>query len=310
MAPNNSPYRATGSTIRGRASTRLIALLCLLLAVVVVLSVALPGFSSAPNVNGLIAAAAPTLMIAVGQTLVMIAAGIDLSVGAVAGFAGVVVALGSQAGLPLAASATLALAVGAGIGLWHNFGIARLRVPPFVMTLSTVALLHGVSGAVGGRVGIAALKPGLSAEVWAAIAVAVLASWGLHRTRAGRSLFAVGSDAEAARLAGVDVPRIRVSAYVLCSILAALAGLFAPATSSAGMGWTIDSIAATLMGGTSLLGGIGTLPGAVLGSLLLSIVSDAATLLTAQPLWHDIIATAIIVAAAAVDRRRRRGYQE
>jgi ribose transport system permease protein len=275
------------------------------------LSLGLPAFSTAANLDALMREAAPAAIVAIGQSLVLIAGGIDLSVGAVAGFAGVVLAVASRAGLPLWGAVPLILAIGAGIGLWHGFGIGRLRVPPFIMTLASFALLRGLGALLTGGMPIAGLPAALTSVVrrpvlgipamfWMAMLVAIAAYAGLHRSRAGRYLFAIGSDAEAARLAGVDVPRIRTAAYMLSSLLAALAGLLATGT-----GRGLESIAAALLGGTSLFGGIGSVPGTLLGSLLLSTLGNGAQLLTAQMFWPPIIAGAVIVAAVAVERRRR-----
>jgi len=216
-------------------------------------------------------------IIAVGQTFVIITAGIDLSVGAVVGFSGVVVAMAMKAGVPIPLSILLTLAVGAFIGLFHAFGVIKLGLPPFIMTLATLTALRGIGLLMTNGATISGLPDrftdfalqsalGIPTLFWMVILVAVPAYFFLHHSRGGRYLFAIGSNAEAARLSGVAVQFWLCIAYTLSAVLAAFAGVLTTSRISIGSattaeGWELQSIAASVIGGTSLFGAVGSVHG-------------------------------------------------
>ena len=251
---------ATQPPKAGLGFLRGLTLLGLLLTMWVALGASTDTFLTANNFSNLMRQAALWAIIAVGQTFVVITAGIDLSVGAVIGFCSTAIALMLQAGYPIWAAVLLTLAIGAAIGAFHAFGIVRLGLPPFIMTLATMTALRGTgllltNGATisinsdaftdfsrGALLGI----PNLFCMV---ILVAVPAFVLLHLSRWGRYLFAVGSNPEAARLSGVNVRAVIFLAYIVSATLAAFAGILTAArigvgVATTGDGWELQSIAA------------------------------------------------------------------
>ncbi|TPI41342.1 ABC transporter permease [Mesorhizobium sp. B3-1-6] len=295
----------------------------LLLVMWAALSVTTDTFLTHTNFVNLARQASIWSIIAIGQTFVIITGGIDLSVGAVIGFTGVVVAMLMQAGLPIWLSIALTLLVGAAIGTFHAFGVLRLGLPPFIMTLATLTSVRGIgfimtNGAplsgfpdpftdfsVGSFLGIPLL-------FWVVIAVAIPAYLLLHHTSYGRYIFATGSNREAARLSGVNVTATIYLVYIISSTLAALAGVLTAsrigvAIAGTGEGWELQSIAASVIGGTSLFGAIGTAYGPLLGAMLISTINNGANLVNINSFWQQVITGGLIILIVFIDQSRRKG---
>jgi ribose transport system permease protein len=272
-------------------------------------------FFTENNLINLMRQASLWAIIAVGQTFVIITAGIDLSVGAVVGFSGVVVAMALKAGLPIAVSILLTLVVGAVIGMFNAFGVIRLGLPPFIMTLAMMTALRGVGLLMTNGATISGLPDAFtdfaSMLFWMVILVAIPAYIFLHHSRGGRYLFAIGSNAEAARLSGVNVHRMLYVAYTLSAMLAAFAGILTTSrisigNATTGEGWELQSIAASVIGGTSLFGAVGSIHGPLLGSFLLTTINNGANLLNVNPFWQRIITGGLIILIVYFDQLRRR----
>jgi ribose transport system permease protein len=294
----------------------------LLLLMWLVLALSTNTFFTANNLVNLMRQASLWAIIAVGQTFVIITAGIDLSVGAVVGFSGVVVAMALKADLPITLSILLTLAVGAAIGMFNAFGVIRLGLPPFIMTLAMLTALRGVGLLMTNGATISGLPDaftdfsrqsmlGIPSLFWMVILVAVPAYIFLHHSRGGRYLFAIGSNAEAARLSGVNVHRMLYVAYTLSAVLAAFAGILTTSrisigNATTGEGWELQSIAASVIGGTSLFGAVGGIHGPLLGSFLLTTINNGANLLNVNPFWQRIITGGLIIVIVYFDQLRRR----
>ncbi len=279
-------------------------------------------FFTENNLINLMRQASLWAIIAVGQTFVIITAGIDLSVGAVVGFSGVVVAMALKADIPIPLSILLTLAVGAAIGMFNAFGVIRLGLPPFIMTLAMLTALRGVGLLMTNGATISGLPDsftdfsresvfGIPSLFWMVILVAVPAYIFLHHSRGGRYLFAIGSNAEAARLSGVNVHRMLYVAYTLSAVLAAFAGILTTSrisigNATTGEGWELQSIAASVIGGTSLFGAVGSIHGPLLGSFLLTTINNGANLLNVNPFWQRIITGGLIIVIVYFDQLRRR----
>jgi ribose transport system permease protein len=299
-----------------------LTLLLLLLLIWVILSIVTPSFLTYHNMDNLMRQSSLWAIIAVGQTFVIITTGIDLSVGAVIGFAGVIVAMLLKADVPIWASVLLTLLVGAAIGTFHGFGVLKLGLPPFIMTLATMTALRGIGLLMTNGSTISGLPDaftdfslatflGIPSLFWMVILVAIPAYVYLHLSRWGRYLFAVGSNAEAARLSGVNVQRTIYTAYILSSVLAAFAGILTASRLSMGLatngtGWELQSIASTVIGGTSLFGAIGSVPGPLLGAILLATINQGGTLLNVNSFWQLIITGGLIIVIVYSDQLRRR----
>jgi ribose transport system permease protein len=299
-----------------------LTLLLLLLLIWAILSVITPAFMTHHNMDNLMRQSSLWAIIAVGQTFVIITTGIDLSVGAVVGFAGVIVAMLLKADVPIWASVLLTLLVGAAIGTFHGFGVLKLGLPPFIMTLATMTALRGIGLLMTNGSTISGLPDafsdfslasflGIPSLFWMVILVAIPSYVYLHLSRWGRYLFAVGSNAEAARLSGVNVQTTIYTAYILSSVLAAFAGILTCSRLSMGLatngtGWELQSIASTVIGGTSLFGAIGSVPGPLLGAILLATINQGGTLLNVNSFWQLIITGLLIIVIVYFDQLRRR----
>jgi ribose transport system permease protein len=311
---------------RGRGLSILfgLTLLGLLLVLWMLLAFSTNSFWTSNNISNLLRQGSMTAILAVGQTFVIITGGIDLSVGAVVGFSSVIVAWLLQAGLPIWLAILLTLLLGVAIGAFHAFGIVRMGMPPFIITLATLTALRGIGLLItnGSTINITnddftsfslADFLGIPSLFWMVIAVAIPAYILLHHSRWGRYLFAVGSNREAARLSGVNVNRMIYIAYILSSTFAAFVGILLASRIGIGNatqaeGWELQAIASSVIGGTSLFGAVGTVHGPLLGAFILATINNGANLLNLNSFWQRIITGALIILIVFFDQlRRRRG---
>jgi ribose transport system permease protein len=286
-----------------------------------------PAFRTTQNLTNVLQQSIVLGLVAIGETLVVLSGGIDFSVGAVVKLTMMVAAIvmnGRSSGVAPAVLA--ALGIGAGIGLANGLVVTRLDAAPFIVTFGTATILRGIALTVStAPVGLAAagflhLYDGsLSIPSYGRLPYSVLgmaALWLLAwlvaaRTRFGRRVYAVGGDAEVARVAGIHVTRVRVAAYTISGLLAAVAGLYALATSgigdpSAGDGLEFDAVTAVALGGTSLYGGAGSIVGTLGGVLLLALIGNVFNLLQISSWYQGMLEGVIILAAVALYRQRRR----
>jgi len=269
------------------------------------------------------------LCLSIGMTLVILAGGIDLSVGSVLALAGAVAAGLLKQGIALPRFGVVlqftvfgvmlaALAVGLVLGWFNGLVITRFGLPPFVATLGMLSIARGLTMLWTGGFPITGLGPsfgfigtghwlGLPMPVWVSgllVAGFVVVT---RRTRFGRYLYAVGGNERAAILTGLNVNRIKLWVYTLGGGLAGIAGLMVTArldsaTPTAGISYELDSIAAVVIGGTSLSGGRGTVLGTVLGCLLIGVLNNGLVLLQVSPFWQQVIKGLVILIAVAIDR--------
>ena len=300
-----------------------LTLLGLLLALWLALGLATHAFWTPNNISNLLRQGAMTAILAVGQTFVIITAGIDLSVGAIVGFTSVIVAWLLQAGVPLWLSIILTLLIGVAIGAFHGFGIVRMGLPPFIITLATLTSLRGIGLLLtnGSTISIShegftnfsrADFLGVPSLFWMVVLVAIPAFVFLHLSRFGRYLFAVGSNKEAARLSGVNVDRTIYLAYILSATCAAFVGLLLASRIGIGNatqaeGWELQAIASSVIGGTSLFGAVGSVHGPLLGAFILATINNGANLLNVNSFWQRIITGLLIIVIVYFDQLRRRG---
>ena len=279
------------------------------------LALAAPSFLATQNLVNVSGQIAALLIVSLGQMVVALVAGIDLSVGSVMSLAGCLVATQAD---PLW-GVTLALALGLCVGLVNGLGVAVAGIHPLVMTLSTMTFLQGLAYLLlpipGGAVPpvLGALANG---NLWgvprpllwcAACALAVYLL--LHRTRLGLHIFAVGANARSAHLNGVRAVAVVVSAYVVCSLLAVVAGVYLAARVSSGdpaMGaaFGLESVTAVALGGIQLTGGIGSILGVVTGALSLGLITNGINLLGISPFLRGAITGALLLVAVCAQRRK------
>jgi len=299
-----------------------LTLLGLLLALWLALGLSTRAFWTPNNISNLLRQGAMTAILAVGQTFVIITAGIDLSVGAIVGFTSVIVAWLLAAGVPLWAAIILTLMIGVVIGAFHGFGIVRMGLPPFIITLATLTSLRGLGLLItnGSTISIShegftdfsrADFLGVPSLFWMVILVAIPAFVFLHLSRWGRYLFAVGSNSEAARLSGVNVTRTIYLAYILSAGCAAFVGLLLASRIGIGNatqaeGWELQAIASSVIGGTSLFGAVGSVHGPLLGAFILATINNGANLLNINSFWQRVITGLLIIVIVYFDQLRRR----
>jgi ribose transport system permease protein len=264
-----------------------------------------------------------TAILAIGQTFVIITGGIDLSVGAVVGFTSVIVAWLLAQGLPISVAVIVTLAIGLSIGLFHAFSIVRLGLPPFIVTLATLTSLRGIGLLITNGSTISITNDtftefsredfaGVPNLFWMVILVAIPSFIFLHHSRWGRYLFSIGSNAEAARLSGVNVSRVIYLAYTLSAVFAAFVGLLLASRIGIGNatqaeGWELQAIASSVIGGASLFGAVGSVHGPLLGAFILATINNGANLLNLNSFWQRIITGALIIVIVYFDQLRRRG---
>ncbi|EJL49127.1 MULTISPECIES: ABC transporter permease [unclassified Rhizobium] len=288
----------------------------------IVLGFVTASFWTPLNISNLLRQGAMTAILALGQTFVIITAGIDLSVGAIVGFTSVILAWLLQAGVPVWASILITLLIGVGIGVFHGFGIVKMGLPPFIITLATLTSLRGIGLLItnGSTINIVnepftnfarADFLGVPSLFWMVILVAVPSYIFLHLSRWGRYLFAVGSNREAARLSGVRVNGIIYLAYILSATFAAFVGVLLASRIAIGNatqadGWELQAIASSVIGGTSLFGAVGSVHGPLIGAFILATINNGANLLNVNSFWQRIITGLLIIVIVYFDQLRRR----
>jgi rhamnose transport system permease protein len=287
-----------------------------------------PQFLSVENFSQVATLASITAVVAVGEALVIITRGIDLSVEATIGVVAYSVArsLELQALDPVGAVA-MGLGIGLVLGMINGFIIAVLKVPAIVATLGTLSIFRGLDYVIAGpdQVPLAGLPPGFTdisradvlgipVFVLLTIAVVVVGSLFLRQTRFGRQIYAVGSNPEAAAILGIPSRLVVFVAYSLCGLLAGLAGImwvmqFGTINGTAATGATLAIVAAVVVGGVNTLGGSGTLAGAAIGALFLGFIANALILVGLSQFWLQAIYGLVILIAIAGDQLIRRGVQ-
>jgi ribose transport system permease protein len=299
-----------------------LTLLALLVLLWVILSLSTSSFASANNISNLLRQGSMIAILAVGQTFVIITGGIDLSVGAVVGFATVIAAMLINAGIPVFLAILITLLVGVAIGLFHGFGIVKMGLPPFIITLATLTSLRGIGLLMTNGNSISINNDafqefsrnsflGVPNLFWMVILVGIPAYIFLHHSRWGRYLFSVGSNAEASRLSGVNVQRTIYMAYTLSGLCAAFVGVLLASRIGIGNptqaeGWELQAIASSVIGGTSLFGAVGSVHGPLLGAFILATINNGANLLNVNAFWQRIITGVLIIVIVYFDQLRRR----
>ncbi|HZO95967.1 MAG TPA: ABC transporter permease [Gaiellaceae bacterium] len=288
---------------------------------VVVAAFTSPAFLTQDNITNLLSQIATPGLLSVGMLIVILTAGIDLSVGSVVALTGVMSA-GMSGSMPLPVALFLAILVGTGCGVANGVLIARFGIAPFVVTLAGLTTFRGL-GFVYSQIPIAPEDPSF---LWLGskllgpvplVAVIMLAVFALawifvNRTTVGRALVAIGGNPDAARLAGISVRRHLVLAYGICGFTAAVAGVILAsrvgiAQPSVGVGFELDAIAACVIGGASFMGGRGSLVGTLGGVVLLGLINNLQNLYNVQSYWQQVFKGLIIVAVVLA---RRAGARE
>jgi ribose transport system permease protein len=312
------------------ARLQALQIIIVLAVIVIVFSIMKPSaFLTVFNIRGIVQNTAILAVLGVGMTFVIITGGIDLSVGSVLVFSGVVADKvmahigGGQGWSAAIVGALVAIACGLAWGLLNGFLVARAKVPPLIVTLGTLGMALGLAEVITGGVDLRNVPTVMVNSVgfgnivwqipWLAIIAAVIVLLGivlLHRTRFGLHTFALGSNPEAGRRSGLKVNRHLISVYALSGLLAGFAGwlnlAFFQSTTIGGQTATnLSVIAGVVIGGTSLFGGYGSILGSVIGVFIPATLQNGFVIVGIQPFWQQVVVGVVLIAAVYVDQQRR-----
>lgn len=309
-----------------------------LVALVLLFSLLAPEFLTANNLAILTKHVSISAILAIGMTFVILAGGIDLSVGSVAGLGGMIAGLLITQGIaingvahypPVTVAIFLAIAICLAVGLLNGWLVAKAGVAPFIATLGTLYVARGAALLVSngktfpnlaGQVthantGFTALGQsffaGLPMPVWIMVVLFAIAAFIARKTPLGRQIYAVGGNERAARLAGIRIARVKLFTYLASAFCAALVGLIIasqleaahPAT---GESFELNAIAAVVLGGTSLMGGRGSVTGSLIGAFVIGVLADGLVMLGVSEFWQMVIKGTVIVLAVAIDQLQSR----
>ena len=330
-------YRLMTLPPGGAQLHRLSALLTLVL-LVLGFALASPSFLSVNNTLTVLLQTSVIGLLGIGMTMVIITGGIDLSVGSVLALSGVITGMSVKAGLPVVPAMTLGIVAGGLCGAFNGFVITRLRIPPFVATLGMMLIARGIAlqltgaapisqlGDAFGMLGNGALFrvvemrdngfprvvfPGIPYPAILLLIVAIGAAYLLRRRQIGRHIYATGSNEEAARLSGVRVDSTKLYAYVMSGALAGLAGnvlmsRLVTAQPSEGVMYELDAIAAAVIGGASLSGGVGAVSGTMIGAFIIGILRNGLNMAGVSAFIQQIVIGFVVIGAVWIDQIRNR----
>lgn len=290
---------------------------------IILLSFSSPYFFTADNLLNIFRQSSVNALLALGQLLVIITAGIDLSVGSILGLCAVMVAIFLKAGWPVVFAILGCIIVGASVGWLNGAMLTKLRLPhPFISTLATMNIARGLALIVSGGFPISDLPADY--RIWGAASVSIIPMpviivlvvyvffhFFLSKTVVGRDIYAIGGNNLAAYYAGIPNDRRLVLVYILSGVLAGIAAIILTGRMNsgfplAGTGAELDSIAAVIIGGASFFGGVGTVWGTLIGALLMGVLRNGLNLLNVSSYWQTVVIGAVIVWAVWMDVLRQR----
>lgn len=263
---------------------------------------------------------------AFGECLVIITAGIDLSVGSVMALSGLMTAIALTSGLPVVPAIIVGLLTGTLIGLINGVLVSKANLPPFIATLGMMSIARGISYGLThgqpvrgfpksftflGQYDVPIGSVAVPLPVIFMVIIAIVMSLFLSRTVWGRHMYAVGGNEEAAKLSGINTGRVKLMVYILCGLLTAIGGLLMTArlgvaAPTAGLGYELDVIAAVVIGGTSLMGGEGTIVGVLIGAAIMQVLRNGLVLMGFPAYWQPAAIGLVIIAAITLDQLRKR----
>ena len=298
-----------------------------------VLTLLTDNFFTADNFWNVLRQISVNVCISVGMTLVILTAGIDLSVGSILAFCGAVTAgllknginipsLNLFIGFTVLGAVVAGLVAGSAMGFVNGWAVTRFKVPSFVATLAMLTMARGFTmlwtqghpitglGDTFGFLGTGWLL-GIPMPVWISGIIVIAAIILTNKTRFGRYIYAIGGNESAARLSGIPINKIKTWVYMLAGMLAAVGGVLVTARldsaqPNAGISYELDAIAAVVIGGTSLSGGRGTILGTVLGAMIIGVLNNGLVLLNVSPFWQQVIKGVVILLAVIIDKSSRK----
>ncbi|HRY20922.1 MAG TPA: ABC transporter permease [Flexilinea sp.] len=304
-----------------RQKRQILSTLAALLMLFLFFTLANRNFISMMNILNILKQATPIIIIAIGQTFVLITAGIDLSIGSVIACSGVVAAIFMRDGMPVWISMIAGLLFGVLVGIINGSLIVYGKLPAFIATMGTMTTVRGLALFLTQGIPIGSLPKEFTQigtqrtfnvpnQVYIMAILAIIFGFVLSKTKIGRYTYAMGSNYEATRLSGVNVNLTLIIVYTISGFLAAWAGMIMTANvisaaPTAGDGYELDAVASSVIGGASTLGGEGIIPGTVLGALVIATLRNGLNLSGASPFIQKMIIGIVIIAAVFIDRFKR-----
>ena len=288
-----------------------------LVALCVVIAFRSDSFLTYENIMNVLRQSAQNIFIASGMTIILIAGGIDLSVGSVVGLVGVMVGTMVNDGMPILLAVGICLVVGALMGTFNGMILSRTTLPPFIVTYALMTILRGgiyvYTGGTTVRIDDRSFIAvgtgytlGIPNPVWYMAVILAIVYLILNRTKLGRHIYAIGGNEKAAEFSGIDVKNVRLFVYVFSGIMAAVAGIVLAARSysgqpTAGTGAEMDAIEACVLGGCSMSGGYGFIGGTIIGALIIAIMNNGLNLMRIDSYWQMVAKGVIVLIAVYVD---------
>jgi ribose transport system permease protein len=293
-----------------------------LIALLIGLAVASPHFLTPANLSSVVRQTAVINIMALGMTMVIIAGGIDLSVGSILAMGGLIGTMAMEKGMPIPVGVAAGILTGMTCGFVNGTATMRLRINPFIVTLGTLGIVRGLALILSNGLPVHQIPPafsylgegklvGVPFVLWILVVCALLVHVLLEHTRLGRCAFAIGSNPEAALYAGIPVIFHTTAVYTICGMLTGLAGMIEASRlmtgqPTAGQGYELQAIAAVVIGGGSLRGGEGSVAGTLVGAFIMGLLANGSDLLGISPYLQQAIIGAVIILAVAFDELRKR----
>lgn len=316
-------------TLRSTVNLSVLRPLAALLLMVLAMTFLSDNFATSDNLFNVLRQVSVNLCISVGMTMVILTGGIDLSVGSILALSGAIAAGFMRNGISIQGADTFigftflgcvlaALMVGGALGFFNGLMVTKFKVPPFVATLAMLTIARGLTMLYTNGYPITGLGSefsylgtgwflGMPMPVWVALILILGFMFFIRKSRTGRYIYAIGGNEKATLLSGININKVKIAVYTLTGVLCAVAGLLVTARldsaqPNAGTGYELDSIAAVVIGGTSLSGGKGTIIGTVIGALIIGVLNNGLVLLDVSPFWQQVIKGLVILLAVILDR--------
>lgn len=311
-----------GKLALSKNTKQLLSTLSGLVILIIVFGLFNSNFVTFSNLFNVLVQATPIVLIAIGQTFILITGGIDLSIGSNIALAGVACAMLMKSGVPIPAAIAVGVLVGAVVGILNGTLITYAKLPPFIVTMGTMTAIRGLALTITEGIPISGLPDafnqigtgkilGIPTPIYIMVVFAVVFGFILAKTKTGRYTYALGSNFDAARLSGVNANIALIKVYMFSGILASVAGLIMAARiisapPSAGEGYELDAVASSVIGGASTMGGEGTIMGTVIGAFIICVLRNGLNLVGVSPFIQKIVIGLVIIGAVFFDKIKRK----
>ena len=302
-------------TIRRLPSLTILMVLIFMFVVMMIVS---PPFRTVSNFLSVVRLFVPIAVAGIGVMMVIITAGIDLSMGSIYGFAGVVAALAiTRLYIPSLTGIGIGLLISLALGLINGVLIVKVHLPPFIATLATMSIVRGLCYITTQGYPVSGISRDflflgqgyilkVPTQIWVMIIIAVIGAIFMSQTVTGRRIYALGGNMEATRISGINTSALIILVYSICGLLSGMSGIITASKlgigqPTSGQGFEMDAIAATVIGGTSLSGGGGTVLGTLIGAAIIGVLRNALVLLSVNAYWQQLIIGFVILFAVAAD---------